>query len=69
MDQADRRMDKTAFSVVSLAEADDDVAYWRTRTPQERLEALEVIRQTLYGYAGTAPRLRRLLIVARRERG
>jgi hypothetical protein len=35
------RMDKTAFSVVPLEQADDDLAYWLTKTPEERLCGVE----------------------------
>lgn len=69
MDGSEHRMDKTAFSVVPLAQADDELEYWLTKTPLERLQAVELIRQTLYGYTGTTPRLQRLLTVARRQRG
>jgi hypothetical protein len=40
-------LDRTIRAVVPLSEADDDVAYWLTRTPDERLEAMEQIRQAL----------------------
>jgi hypothetical protein len=67
MDISNSKLDKTAFSVASLREADDEAEYWQTRTPQERLCALELIRQTLYGYTGTSPRLQRILTVAQRD--
>jgi hypothetical protein len=45
------RVDRTAFSVVNLKEADTiDEAYWRSRTPDERFAALELSRQIAYGY-------------------
>jgi hypothetical protein len=62
--QREFQMDKTAFSVVSLAEADDEFLYWQTKTPQERLRAVELIRQTLYGYSDPAPRLQRVFTTA-----
>jgi hypothetical protein len=35
-----------------------DVAYWRTRTPRERMQALDLLRQKKWGYTDeTAPRL------------
>lgn len=52
LDQA--RVDRTAFSVSSLAEAEQaDLEYWRQRTPDERLEALELSRQIAFGYDPT----------------
>ena len=61
------RIDRGSFSVVSLDQADDELDYWLTRTPQQRLEAVELIRQTLYGYGSASPRLQRVLTVAQRE--
>ncbi len=59
------RVDRRAFSVTSLAEAEKaDLAYWRSRSPDERLEALELSRQIAYGYDPTARRLSRFFEVA-----
>ena len=50
------QFDKTAFMTYnSFEEADQaDRDYWRSRTPQERLIALEHIRALNYGYADDA---------------
>ena len=56
------KFDRSAFSVVPLDEADDDLTYWLTRTPHERLQGMEITRQILYGYT-TPPRLQRVFIV------
>ena len=61
------RLDKTVFSVVTLEEADDDeVKFWLSKTPYERLEALETLRQIFYGYNTTTTRLQRLFEIAER---
>jgi hypothetical protein len=61
------RMDKTAFSVVSLDQADaEDKAYWRTQSPEARLEALELMRQVMYGYDPLSDRIERVLEVVKR---
>lgn len=57
------RLDRSAFSVVPLDEQDDEGAYWRTKTPEERMRALEYLRRMAYGDAATA-RLQRVLSVA-----
>lgn len=44
------RIDKTVFSVASLADESDEKRYWLSKTPHERLEALELMRQAIYGY-------------------
>jgi hypothetical protein len=56
------KLDRTVFSVGSLD--DDDMRdYWRSRTPSERLAALEYLRQVMYGYDPATDRLQRLLEV------
>jgi hypothetical protein len=63
------KMDKTAFSVASLTDASDEAEYWRQKTPQERLQAVELLRQLNYGYDPATARLQRVLTVAELERG
>ncbi len=60
------RIDKTAFSVTSLDdEADEDEkAYWLSKTPQERLQALELMRQIVYGYNPSSTRMQKTLTIA-----
>ncbi len=55
------RMDKTAFSVISLSEKSSDREYWLSKTPQERLAALELMRQINYGYDPATDQLERVL--------
>jgi hypothetical protein len=49
-------------------QAERDRAYWRNRTPEERLDAVEVLRleagKSLYEYPS---RLRRVVSITRRE--
>lgn len=61
------KLDKTAFSVISLEEADnDEVAYWLSKTPYERLNALETLRQIFYGYDPVTTRLQRVFEITER---
>ena len=61
------RVDKTAFSVISVYQADADLkAYWKAQTPHARLEALELMRQVAYGYNPLTARLQRVLEVVKR---
>lgn len=57
------KMAKEKFSVLSSFEEAEaaDKAYWHSKTPQERLEALELMRQINYGYNPTTERLQRVL--------
>ena len=58
------RMDKTAFSVASLSDPSDEKEFWLSKTPAERLQALEFLRQIVYGYDPAATRLQRILEIA-----
>ena len=61
------RIDRDALSIVSLEEQDRlDREYWRSKTPRERCEALETIRQILYDYDPSTARLQRVLEITRR---
>ena len=55
------RVDRTAFSVVSLHDEDSDLQYWLSRTPEERLEALEIMRQIVFGYDSETARIEKVI--------
>ena len=57
------RMDKTKLIVASLDDPPDDVEYWLSQPPEERLRALEFMRQIAYGYDPATARLQRVLTV------
>ena len=61
------RMDKTAFRVTTLEEEGNDLAYWLTKTPEERLAALEQLRQLHHGYHQADARLQRVCQVTERS--
>lgn len=58
------RIDKSSFSVVSLSDLSDEKVYWLTRTALERLEAVEILRQRVYGHNPFTTRLQRVFSVA-----
>ena len=61
------KLDKTAFSVTSLEKNDEDEkAYWLSKTPCERLDAVETMRQIVYGYDPTTTRLQRVFEITQR---
>ena len=53
-------MDKTAFKITSLRD-DDSREYWAKKTYIERLEAMELMRQSVFGYDPATERLQRTL--------
>jgi hypothetical protein len=59
---AKTKLDRTHFSVTKLSDSDEK-AYWLSKSPAERLEALELMRQMVYGYDPARTRLQRVLTV------
>lgn len=68
MDRLDSvKIDRKAFSVASVLEPSDEKAYWLSKTPHERLQAAELMRQIVYGYDPSTTRLQRVLEIAQRS--
>jgi hypothetical protein len=57
------RLDRSVITVTDFDNPPDDVAYWRTRPIEERLEAVEFLRQMNYGYDPTTAKIQRVLRV------
>jgi len=59
---------RSAFSVVTTEDAQkQDIAFWQSKSPLERLAALESLRQTIYGYDPAVTRLQRIFEVIKRK--
>ncbi len=66
----DIKVDRSAFKIFSsFEEADaDERKYWRSKTPAERLNAVELMRQSAYGYDDpNTRRLQRVLKIIEQE--
>ena len=61
-------LDKSKISVVPLRESGNDLEYWLKKSPIERLNAVEICRQMVYGESETTSRLQRVLEVAKLEK-
>ncbi|MBZ5609291.1 MAG: hypothetical protein LAP38_13590 [Acidobacteriia bacterium] len=61
------RLDRSAFEIASLDQEPNDREFWRAKSPRERMEALELMRQIIYGYDPATTRLQRVLEVAELE--
>lgn len=57
------KIDRNAFSVVELGDESDTREYWRSRTPEERLQAVEFLRQMVYGDDLATSRIERVIEV------
>jgi len=53
--------DKSAISIDSIDDEADDFDYWLAKTPDERLAAMELMRQINYDYDPIADRVSRVL--------
>ncbi|RPI73938.1 MAG: hypothetical protein EHM45_19990 [Desulfobacteraceae bacterium] len=62
------RLDKRILKVTTLSDRDDEKKYWLSRTPEERLNAVEINRRMVYGKDRTAARLQRFLEVVELSR-
>lgn len=60
------KIDCKAFSVVSLTNDSGEKAYWLARTPQERLEQVEILRRINYGTKSSA-RIEKVIEIVDRE--
>lgn len=68
MDFDNPKIDRTVLTVVGLHDEPDDKDFWLTKTPTERWQMTEYLRQLNYGYDPSDARLQRVLTVAQRER-
>ena len=62
------RLDKSALTVTSLSEDAEEREYWSRKAPEERLRAVESMRQIVYGYDPSTSRLQRVLTLAQLAR-
>ena len=61
------RLDRSAFEVASLDDDSADRRFWQAESPAERMEALELLRQIIYGYDPATTRLQRVLEIVELE--
>lgn len=64
--RANIKVDRCIVQESSLFDKPNDVSYWLTKTHLERWQAMELMRQTLYGYDESTSGLQRILEVVER---
>jgi hypothetical protein len=57
-------INKSVITISFLTDVSDEKDYWLNVTPEERLIALETMRQINYGYDPTTSRLQRFFEIA-----
>ena len=55
-------VDKNVFKITTVHD-NDSKEYWKSKSYDERLEALEQLRQIIFGYDPTTTRLQRTLTI------
>lgn len=63
MKKNEYKLDKTHIEIGTASDFDDevtDILYWQSKTPLERLQALEFLRQTMYNYDPVSGRVQRV---------
>ncbi|MBU1262376.1 hypothetical protein KKG61_02580 [bacterium] len=58
------RLDKKVLSVGTLKDIDDEKAFWLSKNIQERLAAIELNREMVYGQDRVTSRLQRFLEIS-----
>jgi hypothetical protein len=58
------RLDKTSLSVSFLEDETAEKAFWQSKGPADRLNAIELNRRMVYGRNRSSSRLQRLLETA-----
>ncbi len=61
------RINKASLTIMSGFDEATDKAYWHSKSSLPRLEAIELMRQIIYGYDPSSDRLQRILAVAERS--
>ena len=59
------QFDKSSFSVTSLNENNSDSNFWLSKTPEERILAVEFLRQLIFNYDPATERLQRFFEVVK----
>jgi hypothetical protein len=60
-------VDRSAIVVSTLDGEDDAKRFWWSKTPEERLQAVEFLRRLNYGYDALTARLQRVLEIIERK--
>jgi hypothetical protein len=62
------KVERNSFSIATHDEQDiEEKTYWLSKTLTDRLNALELTRQMIYGYNPTSARLQRVLEITKRS--
>jgi len=62
-----KKLNKKHISIASSKEFDlIDIEFWKSKSPSERIEAIELMRQINFGYDPSTERLQRFFTITQR---
>ncbi|HEY4755408.1 MAG TPA: hypothetical protein VIH28_05050 [Ignavibacteriaceae bacterium] len=64
MDEELFKIDRKAISFSTLANDENDLSYWLSKTAVKRLQAVELLRILMFGYDPATERLQRVFETA-----
>ena len=59
------RINKKVIKITSLDNTEEEKQFWLSKTPLERLEAVEINRRMIYGETRTTSRLQKVIEIAK----
>ena len=60
------KLNRKAISTGRLTDASDEKAYWLSKSPSERVMAIETMRRIIYGNNPSSKRFQRVLEITQR---
>ena len=60
------KLNRKAISTGRLTEESDEKAYWLSKSPNERVQAIETMRRIIYGNNPSSKRFQRVLEITQR---
>ena len=60
-------IERDKISIGSVTDDYDDLSYWLSKSPEERIEGVEFLRRQFYSYGEAEQEFRRFLEVTERE--
>ena len=60
------KLNRKAISTGRLTDASDEKAYWLSKSPNERVMAIETMRRIIYGNNPSSKRFQRVLEITQR---
>lgn len=61
------QIDRSVLKIGNIKDESDEKVYWLSKSPHERIHAIEIMRTIIYGEHATSQRLQRFFEIAERK--